>query len=224
MKTKAFGSAFRVGEFTVESRGGEKREWRAASSGRIFRAVNLMDDVRNWLERLGERIPGYRGYAQREQRRDMDKIHREHLADRLRAVKTPLSNVIRDLSSTGRLMEVTPLDRVLKKLDRIENRVRFASYGYAGFFDATQIREAELDAIYQFDLALVEKTETLETRARQLQSGAGAAELKASVAEVEQAVDDLDSAFDKRYEAINNFKHGGASGDNDAPGKPMFGS
>ncbi len=48
-----------------------------------------MSDQRNWLERLGEKIPGYGGYAARERRRDIDKLHREHLADRLRAAKQP---------------------------------------------------------------------------------------------------------------------------------------
>lgn len=183
-----------------------------------------MTDLRNWLERLGDRIPGYQGYGQRERRRDMDKMHREHLADRLRSLKAPLSNVIRELSSTGRLMEIGSLDRVTKKLDQIENRVRFASYGYAGFFDAVQIREAELDAIYQFDLALVERADALDAKVRELASkSTGAAELKAASGEVEQAVDELNAAFDRRYEAIDKFKPRSTGDDgSEAPGQPMF--
>src|SRR6201986_5187348 len=121
-----------------------------------------MSEERNWLERLGEKIPGYGGCVSKERRRDADKIQREHLAERLRAAKQPLNEVMRELSSSGRLFEVGPVDRVLKKLDQIENRVRFASYGYAGFFDAVKIEEPQLDRIYQFDLALVEKVERLE--------------------------------------------------------------
>src|ERR671927_1421233 len=125
-----------------------------------------MSDQRNWLERLGDKIPGYSGYVAKERRRDADKLHREHLAERLRAAKQPLNDAMRELSSSGRLFEVGPVDRVLKKLDQIKNRVRFASYGYAGFFDAVKIQDAQLDAIYRFDLALVEKVERLEQLAR----------------------------------------------------------
>jgi hypothetical protein len=180
---------------------------------------HMAEDQRNWLERLGDQIPGYGGYAQRERRRDMDKLHREHLADRLRAAKGPLTDLIRELSSTGRLMEVGPIDRLLKKLDQIENRVRFASYGYSGFFDAVKINEPQLEAIYRFDQALVERTDGLERGARELKAKAGAAaELKAAAAEVESAADEFNRTFDERYRAINDFGQGGT------PGQPMFGS
>ena len=176
-----------------------------------------MSDQRNWLERLGEKIPGYGGYVAKERRRDVDKLHREHLAERLRAAKQPLNELMRELSSSGRLFEVGPVDRVLKKVDQIENRVRFASYGYAGFFDAVKIQEPQLDAIYRFDLALVEKVEQLYALARELRQKSSTAEgLKAAAAEVEGAADDLNRTFDERYRAIENFRP------DDAQGQPMF--
>jgi hypothetical protein len=176
-----------------------------------------MSDQRNWLERLGDKIPGYGGYVSKERRRDADKLHRDHLADRLRAAKQPLNEVMRELSSGGRLFEVGPVDRVLKKLDQIENRVRFASYGYAGFFDAVKIQEPQLDRIYQFDLALVEKVEGLERLARELGPKSSTADgLKQAASELEGAADDLNRTFDERYRAIENFRP------DDAQGQPMF--
>ena len=176
-----------------------------------------MSEQRNWLERLGDKIPGYSGYVEKERRRDIDKLHREHLAERLRATKQPISDLVRNLSASGRLFEVGPLDRVSKKIDQIENRVRFASYGYAGFFDVVKIQEAQLDAIYRFDLALVEKVEELERQARTLsERGATPEGLKEAAAEVERAADDLNRTFDERYRAIENFRPDGQ------PGQPMF--
>ncbi len=176
-----------------------------------------MSDQRNWLERLGDKIPGYGGYVAKERRRDADKRHREHLAERLRSAKQPLNEAMRDLSSTGRLFEVGPVDRVLKKLDQIENRVRFASYGYAGFFDAVKIEEPQLDRIYQFDLALVERVERVEQLARSLSGNGSTADgLKQAASELERAADDLNRTFDERYRAIENFRPG------DAQGQPMF--
>ena len=176
-----------------------------------------MSDQRNWLERLGDKIPGYAGYVAKERRRDADKLHREHLAERLRAAKQPLTELMRELSSSGRLFEVGPVDRVLKKLDQVENRVRFASYGYAGFFDAVKIEEAQLDAIYRFDLSLVEKVEEFERQARELSGKSSDADgLKAAAAEIERAADDLNRTFDERYRAIETF------GPDDKQGQPMF--
>ena len=176
-----------------------------------------MSDQRNWLERLADKIPGYAGYVAKERRRDVDKLHREHLAERLRLAKQPLTDLMRELSSSGRLFEVGPVDRVLKKLDQVENRIRFASYGYAGFFDAVKIEEAQLDQIYRFDLSLVEKVEEFERQARELSSKSATADgLKQGAAAIERAADDLNQTFDQRYRAIETY------GPDDAQGQPMF--
>lgn len=173
-------------------------------------------DTRNWIERLGDKVPGYSGYVDRERRRDIDKLHRERLADRLRGFKTHISELIRDLSSTGRLFEVGPAERLLSKLDRIENRIRFASYGYSGFFDVVKIEQSQLESIYQFDLALVEHVDKIEALAVGLKGRAAAADgLKAGAAEVEQAIDGLNRLFDDRHSAIDRF--------GDQPtGRPLF--
>jgi hypothetical protein len=176
-----------------------------------------MSSDRNWLDRLTEKIPGYSGYVDRERRRDIDKLHREHLADRLRSIRAPLTDVMRELSNGGRLFEVGPLDLALKKLDKIENRVRFASYGYSGFFDVVKIEQQQLDAIYRFDLGLVEQIDRLEAKTGELKTKAGSAEgLKVAAAEVAGEIDSLDHAFDERYRAINNF------GQDQPPGRPLF--
>ena len=178
-----------------------------------------MTDQRNWLERLGEKIPGYGGYVQKERRRDLDKLHREHLADRLRAVKQPISDAVRELTDGRRLMEVGPLDRASKKVDQAENRVRFATYGYSGFFDVVKVKEAQLDALYRFDLALVQKVEELEHHAQELKNQVGTAQgLKEAATRLESALDEFNRTFDERARSINDS----AQGDAGAPG-PMFG-
>lgn len=172
---------------------------------------------RNWIERLSSKIPGYSGYVDRERRRDIDKLHREHLADRLRGLKSPMTDLMRELTGSGRLFEVGPVDAAIKKLDHLENRVRFASYGYAGFFDVVKIEQQQLDAIYRFDLALVEHVDKIETKLTELKAQAGTPDgLKVACAEVTAEIDQTHRAFDERHEAINNFA------EDQPPGKPLF--
>jgi len=174
-------------------------------------------DGRNWIERLSSKIPGYSGYVERERRRDVDKLHREHLADRLRSFKAPVTDLIRDLTNNGRLFEVGTVDTIAKKLDHLENRVRFASYGYAGFFDVVKIQEAQLDAIYRFDLALVEHVDKIETALSELKNqSTNSDSLKAASANVIAEIDETGRAFDERYKAINDFAEG------QPPGRPLF--
>ena len=170
---------------------------------------------KSWLQRMAEKIPGVAGYQAKETRRDVDKLFRETLADRLRRVKDPLAAAMRDLTDGGRLLEITPIVRISKKVDTVENRIRFATYGYTGFFDAVQIKEQQLDAIYQFDLRLDEKVDAIEAQAAAL-GGASPTELKAAAAALEHAVDDLGTTFDTRQQSIGNL------GEATAPGRPLF--
>lgn len=174
-------------------------------------------DARNWIERLSSKIPGYSGYVDRERRRDMDKLHREHLADRLRGLKPRLTDLVREMTNTGRLLEVGPIEAAIKKLDHLENRVRFASYGYAGFFDVVKIEQQQLDSIYKFDLALVDHVDTIDAKLSELKTQSATPDgLKAACANVTAEIDQAGLVFDDRYKAINNFAEG------QPPGRPLF--
>ena len=56
---------------------------------------------RNWLERIGHVIPGFRGYLEKEERRATDKLLREHIAQRLDQLRGQLDPVMRDLTDRG---------------------------------------------------------------------------------------------------------------------------
>ena len=177
----------------------------------------MSTDQRSWIERLSDKIPGYSGYVDRERRRDIDKLHREHLADRLRSLKAPLTEEMRDLTSGGRLFEIGPVDSAIKKLDHLENRVRFASYGYAGFFDVVKIEQQQLDSLYRFDLKLVEEVDKIEALARDFKGKAGTADgLKAATAEITNALDEAGRSFDERSKAIDSLAP------DQPPGRPLF--
>lgn len=160
---------------------------------------------KNCLEKLACLIPGYGGYVDKERRRDVDKLHREHLAQQLEKLKSPLTTLVRELSETGRLMEVKPVERVHGKLDKVANRIRYASYGYSGFFDTVKVQESELDRLYQFDLGLTENVETITENVSSLVENANNNDMKTATSALEHALDDLDAHFSERNKAIENF-------------------
>jgi hypothetical protein len=123
---------------------------------------------RNLLEELGAKIPGFRGYLDRELRRDVDKMQRDWLAKQVDRARFALNGKIRAWTKAGRLDVLSTAGSVEKALDRFANRIRHADYGASGFFDAVKIRDAELEKIYAFDLALSETVEYLALQIEQL--------------------------------------------------------
>ncbi len=149
---------------------------------------------RTILERLGARIPGFRGYLERELRREVDKMQRDWLAGQVDRARGALADAIRIWSRSGNLANLDLASSIDKALDRLGNRIRHADYGFTGFFDAVKIYEAELDAIYEFDLALGDRVEDLATRIEVLPGTAAEPALTSLL----EAVGELDREFDRR--------------------------
>src|SRR6476620_6803282 len=99
---------------------------------------------RNVLERLGEKIPGYRGFQDRELRRDVDRLLREHLASEVGRLKAALRDRARGYTDAGKIGARTRFDRLDRQLDGLSQAVRFSDYGATGLFDPVKIGEAEL--------------------------------------------------------------------------------
>jgi hypothetical protein len=151
------------------------------------------------LQRLTEKIPGYSGYNEKETRRDVDKLHREHIADRLRELKEPLVDLMRRMTDSGKLQDVDLVDIAIRRIDRLENKVRFASYGYSGFFDVTRVGNAELDRIYSFDLELTDDVDELS----KLIGAVKTDQSPGGVEQVQEFVDQLEEKFEKRQSILD---------------------
>lgn len=116
---------------------------------------------RNWLEKLGDKIPGFKGYQNRELRRDVDRMQREYLARRFGELKVAVRRSARDYTDAGQIGMLHLFERLDRSLDGMSQAVRFADYGASGIFDVVKIYDEELDKLYQFDLSVVEDLEVL---------------------------------------------------------------
>ncbi len=149
---------------------------------------------RNLLERIVAKIPGFKGYQERETRREVDKMQRDWLAGQTDRARQALNRKIQDWARSGCLDNLDLASRLEKLLDRFGNRIRHADYGYTGFFDAVKVNEAELEQLYQFDLAMTSTVESFATQIEALPSTASEPELRNLLDAVEQA----DRSFDER--------------------------
>jgi hypothetical protein len=165
-----------------------------------------MDDWRdairkdeNALQQLMEAIPGFDGYREREIRRTADKILREHLVSQLDVVRDRLNEVIAAWARAGRLQDLDDIDRVARKLAKVRDNIRFADYGYTGFFDAIKIGEEQLDRLYAYDLSLSQGIADC-AKAVQTLSTAPAEQAAQQIGAAEAAVASLQTLVDRRAE------------------------
>ena len=162
------------------------------------------------LDKLNElmcKIPGYAGFQERAARRENDAREPEFLAKKLTQLKDSMQSAQEEFLSAGNLSVMEPFDKVANKLDRVIERVRHASQGYTGFFDAVKINEAELARIYEYDLSLVTIIGNAEEAMMAVQSAADEGrDPKLAIKSLQARVDDFDKALNERENILKGVQ------------------
>ena len=164
---------------------------------------DTIEDSKGGLETLAEKIPGYRGYKEKEDRRAADKLLREHLADQLNEQQRRLAELQRDLLEGGGLLLIDDLDRAVTKVQNLADKVRTASYGYAGIFDEVKVKEEELDALYDFDEDMLGHVSAIQAAIEALAAAMDASgDVKAAIQDVVSAAEEANTTWRQRESAI----------------------
>lgn len=123
--------------------------------------LNKIKEKETFLEKIKRFIPGYDGYVNRDNARELDTQLRNALALKLDHNKTQLKNAVLQLSRNKKLFELTDVDKLEKKLDTIISKLKSASRGYSGAFDVIKIKEDKLFQLYEFDSSLTAMVEVV---------------------------------------------------------------
>ena len=86
---------------------------------------------------------------------------RETVADRFEELWKRTSNIQTEMVNEGMIALMDDMEQAAIKLRTFADKIRTATYGYAGFFDAVKIKETELTQLYQFDLAFFDVAEQI---------------------------------------------------------------
>ncbi len=116
------------------------------------------------LEKIELFIPGFRGYKEKELRREADRLVREYLLRRLNQAYGDFKGVMTYIAVSGGSGLYELYNQTQAVFDRVIAKLRTADYGYSGFFDAVKIEEPELDKLLEFDYGLIETVERIAKR------------------------------------------------------------
>jgi DNA repair exonuclease SbcCD ATPase subunit len=156
-------------------------------------------------ERIAAALPGFRGYKEKELRRESDKLVRNNLTLKLTKDKDSVKSISQKVADKRYMDVLTDVDRLTAKMDRITEKVNHASYGYAGFYDIVKIKEENLDRMITFDNQLLDEvnalTAAIEDLKTQLLSN-NFANLKDKIQAITDKFELLEDTFDKREQVI----------------------
>lgn len=165
----------------------------------LFDKVTGYQDI---FKKLLSKIPGFKGYVERTNRRSADKILRTTVAERFEEQWQRISSLQRDLIANGEIGLIDDLESASIKFRQFIDRVRTASYGYSSFFEATKVNEEELAKMYQYDLTLLEVVDEVRNSVDNVETSIGTEGLPASIRALTSLAQRCVDAFNRRGEVM----------------------
>jgi hypothetical protein len=162
----------------------------------------------NPFEKILSKLPGFKGYKERQQRRDADKLLRQTIADRFEEQWQRVSGLQRDFISQGEIGFIDDLEAAAIKLRTFADRVRRASRGYSGLFDAVKINEEELKQLYEYDSTMLDLVEEVARAVDNVETSVGGDGLPAAIRNLRSVSQRSIETFDRREEVIMGVTQG----------------
>jgi len=169
---------------------------------------SLLDKIKknreNALEKLADVLPGYKGYKEKEMRREADRILRENLVRRLNEQWNKLPDIQKKLISKGKIGYLDDVETIVNRMQTFIDKVKGGAAGYGGLFDAIRVKEAELDALYDFDLALLQKVDDLKSAVANLRDAvnSGSPSLDDAISKLQELTSSLNDLWERRNEVV----------------------
>ena len=162
-----------------------------------------IESMQGTLEDLVRKIPGFKGYLEKEDRREADILLREQIVRVFEGLETRLNQVEKELVDGGGLAYMEKAQSVNSKFRTFIDRVESAPRGYAGLFDAIKVREAELARLYAFDNALLDFEGRFEEAIEQFGAAIDGSEgIEAAISSLDALVFEANEAFKQRVEVL----------------------
>jgi hypothetical protein len=168
-------------------------------SDNIFDKVSGDMDI---FKKIVNKIPGFGGYIERQKRRDADKLLRESTALRIEKEWSRISDLQREFISAGEIEYVDDLEAAAIKLRTFADRMRRASRGYSGLFDAVKINEDELLQLYQYDANLLDQVDAVASAIDNVEASVGTDGLPAAMRHLKKVSQSCIDAYDLRAEVV----------------------
>ncbi len=162
---------------------------------------------RGSLEKLGEKVPGFRGYMEMSARRQADRMIRDHVASQLRQQLKRLVNIEKLLLDAGGLSHMSKTRSAKTKFQTFIDRIASDTAGYSGFFDAVKIDEDDLAVVYSFDAALLDYVTKFSTALDALEKAAASNEgVAEKIRELDALTLEANEAYDLRESVLMDIK------------------
>ena len=156
---------------------------------------------RDFIDRITTKLPGFKGYVEKSENYDADRMVREFIADRIQSSKKSLNVMSGDLVKSGDIATIQEIDSVQNLLEGLIKKVQYADYGASGGFSKIKITEEDQNRLLEYDWRLISAFDEINAATGKFQSLQGDA-LVQEIRNLKQKIRDFDKSVDDRKYVI----------------------
>jgi len=164
-----------------------------------------VEEDRGILKKIQTYIPGFRGYRRREDIRDADRMLRAQLSQKLGLGRRGLEECRGMLTQSYGSRELDMIGGLINQFKKVEGMVAHAETGYSGFVADIQIKEEELDKLYEYDASMLDHLAAISASIESLKNSLMAADEATShrdMMNIRARITDFEDRFNRRLRVI----------------------
>ena len=165
-----------------------------------------VEQDRGLLKKIQLVIPGYAGYRRREDIRAADNLLRIQLANQLKGVRGELEDIRDGLAMEGKIQGLQGIGNIIFTVEGLEAKVRHAEGGYSGISATIQIKETELDKLYEYDYAMLDSLDKAAAVVPMIRDAGDPKSFDASLKACREAIAGFETAWKNRMMAVTGIQ------------------
>lgn len=174
--------------------------------------IHYMPDIRERVEdesgilkKIQNFVPGFRGYRRREDLRDADRMLRAQLAQSLGRQRRGLEDCRKLLAQDYGSKELDMTGGLISQFKKVEGVVTHAETGYSGLVADINIREDELNSLYEYDASMIDHITAMASDIESVKGALAARDNSAStkgLMDIRERITDFEDQFNRRMHVI----------------------
>ncbi len=157
------------------------------------------------LKKIQMFVPGFRGYRQREDLRDADRMLRDQLAKKLGAQREEVEGARSLVTRSFRSKELELMGKVINQYKRTEGLVSHSAMGYSGISADIQFKQDELSRLYDYDAAMIDGLSSMQQAIEAVKASLTAEDnpaARANITQLKSLIDNFEDQFKRRIDLI----------------------
>ncbi|OPY27343.1 MAG: hypothetical protein A4E31_01209 [Methanomassiliicoccales archaeon PtaU1.Bin030] len=157
------------------------------------------------LKKIQMFVPGFRGYRQREDLRDADRMLRDQLAKKLGAQREEIEEARSLVTKSFKSKELELMGKVINQYKKTEGLVSHSSPGYSGISADIQFKQDEISRLYDYDASMIDGLESMQQAIDAIKAALEAEEnqqARKSIAQLRALIENFEDQFKRRIDII----------------------